>query len=76
MEDKIPMIMDNVFECTLSMIKDDFSEYPEHRVQFYRLLRAINLYCFPGKFRGANLRFKLMIDSSSTTRRTAIQIRH
>ena len=50
MEDKIPIIMENVFECTLEMINKDFSEYPEHRVEFFQLLRAINLYCFPGKF--------------------------
>ena len=50
MEDKIPIIMENVFECTLDMINKDFSEYPEHRVEFFKLLRAINLNCFPGKF--------------------------
>jgi hypothetical protein len=49
MEDKVPVIMENVFECTLEMINKDFSEYPEHRVEFFKLLRAINLYCFPGK---------------------------
>lgn len=49
MEDKIPTIMENVFECTLEMINKDFSEYPEHRVEFFKLLRAINLNCFPGK---------------------------
>ena len=49
MEDKVPIIMENVFECTLEMINKDFSEYPEHRVEFFKLLRAINLYCFPGE---------------------------
>lgn len=49
MEDKIPTIMENVFECTLEMINKDFSEYPEHRVEFFKLLRAINLNCFPGE---------------------------
>jgi exportin-1 len=51
MEDQVPTIMENVFECTLEMINKDFSEYPEHRVEFFNLLRAINLHCFPGKFR-------------------------
>ena len=50
MEDKVPVIMENVFECTLEMINKDFSEFPEHRVEFFSLLRAINLHCFPGKF--------------------------
>lgn len=31
------------------MINQDFSEFPEHRVGFFKLLRAINLNCFPGK---------------------------
>lgn len=50
MEDQVPTIMENVFECTLEMINKDFSEFPEHRVEFFTLLRAINLHCFPGKF--------------------------
>lgn len=49
MEDKVPHIMENVFECTLEMINKDFAEYPEHRVEFFKLLRAINLNCFPGE---------------------------
>jgi exportin-1 len=48
MEEQVPIIMQNVFECTLEMINKDFSEFPEHRVEFFNLLRAINLYCFPG----------------------------
>ena len=50
MEDQVPTIMENVFECTLEMINKDFSEFPEHRVEFFTLLRAINLHCFPGMF--------------------------
>jgi exportin-1 len=50
MEDQVPIIMENVFECTLEMINKDFSEFPEHRVEFFTLLRAINLQCFPGLF--------------------------
>ena len=30
------------------MINQDFAEFPEHRVGFFKLLRAINLNCFPG----------------------------
>jgi exportin-1 len=48
MEDQVPTIMENVFECTLEMINKDFSEFPEHRVEFFTLLRAVNLHCFPG----------------------------
>jgi exportin-1 len=31
------------------MINQDFAEFPEHRVGFFKLLRAINLHCFPGE---------------------------
>ncbi|POR31722.1 Exportin-1 [Tolypocladium paradoxum] len=58
MEDQVPTIMENVFECTLDMINKDFSEFPEHRVEFFNLLRAINLHCFPGKtFENMRCRF-------------------
>lgn len=63
MEDQIPTIMENVFECTLDMINKDFSEYPEHRVQFFTLLRSINLYCFPALLRLDGRQFKFVIDS-------------
>lgn len=46
--EKVPVILDAVFECTLNMINKDFEEYPEHRLGFFKLLRAINQYCFPG----------------------------
>jgi exportin-1 len=45
---EVPGILDAVFECTLNMINKDLSEYPEHRVAFFKLLRAINQSCFPG----------------------------
>lgn len=46
---QIAPILDAVFEPTLGMINQDFAEYPEHRVGFFKLLRAINLMCFPGQ---------------------------
>jgi exportin-1 len=63
MEDKIPAIMDSVFSCTLEMINKDFHEYPEHRVQFFKLLQAINLYCFPALLNLDGTQFKFVIDS-------------
>ncbi|KAL2160070.1 hypothetical protein VTH06DRAFT_1725 [Thermothelomyces fergusii] len=63
MEDQVPVIMENVFECTLDMINKDFSEYPEHRVEFFNLLRAINLECFPALLKLDNRQFKFVIDS-------------
>ncbi|KAI9794804.1 MAG: Karyopherin transporter [Peltula sp. TS41687] len=63
MEDKVSVIMENVFECTLEMINKDFSEYPEHRVAFFKLLRAINLYCFPALLKLDTRQFRFVIDS-------------
>ncbi|KAA8895473.1 CRM1 C terminal-domain-containing protein [Sphaerosporella brunnea] len=63
MEDKIPIIMENVFECTLEMINKDFSEYPEHRVEFFKLLRAINLNCFNALLKLDSRQFKFVIDA-------------
>ncbi|POS86057.1 ARM repeat-containing protein, partial [Erysiphe pulchra] len=63
MEDQVPTIMENVFECTLEMINKDFSEFPEHRVGFFTLLRAINLQCFPALLKLDNRQFKFVIDS-------------
>jgi exportin-1 len=55
--------MENVFECTLEMINKDFSEYPQHRVEFFKLLQAINRYCFPALLRLEARQFKFVIDS-------------
>jgi exportin-1 len=63
MEDQVPTIMENVFECTLEMINKDFSEFPEHRVEFFSLLRAINMHCFPALLKLDNRQFKFVIDS-------------
>lgn len=56
-------IMDAVFECTLDMINKDFSEYPDHRVEFFKLLRTINLRCFPALLKLDARSFKFVIDS-------------
>ena len=63
MEDRIPVIMENVFECTLDMINKDFSEYPQHRVEFFKLLKAINYCCFPALLKLDQRQFKFVIDS-------------
>ncbi|OQN98962.1 hypothetical protein B0A48_14822 [Cryoendolithus antarcticus] len=63
MTEQVPAILDAVFECTLDMINKDFSEYPEHRVEFFRLLRQINQRCFPALLTLDQAHFKLVIDS-------------
>ncbi|KAF8738531.1 hypothetical protein AX14_011182 [Amanita brunnescens Koide BX004] len=60
---QVPAILDAVFEPTLNMINQDFAEYPEHRVGFFKLLRAINLNCFPALLSIPPNQFKLFMDS-------------
>lgn len=60
---QIPAILDAVFEPTLNMINQDFAEFPEHRVGFFKLLRAINLNCFPALLTIPPAQFKLFMDS-------------
>lgn len=63
MEDKILSILDCVFECTLEMINKDFSEYPEHRIEFFKLLRVITAHCFDALIKLDSRQFKFVIDS-------------
>ncbi|KAK5099839.1 Karyopherin transporter [Lithohypha guttulata] len=63
MEDKVAPIFDSIFECTLDMINKDFHEYPEFRVEFFKLLQAINLFCFGALLKLDGRQFKLIIDS-------------
>jgi len=63
MTEQVPAILEAIFECTLDMINKDFSEYPEHRIAFFTLLREINLRCFPALLKLDQRQFKLVIDS-------------
>ncbi|RXK42319.1 exportin-1 [Tremella mesenterica] len=63
LQPQIAPILDSVFEPTLDMINKDFAEFPEHRVGFFKLLRAINLTCFPALLELPPQQFKLIIDS-------------
>jgi exportin-1 len=46
-----PRILEAVFDPTLSMITANFSDFPEHRAGFFKLLDAINSHCFESFFR-------------------------
>ncbi|KAJ3169499.1 Karyopherin transporter [Geranomyces variabilis] len=63
MNDKVPAILDAVFECTLNMINKNFEEYPEHRVGFFTLMQAINKECFAALLQLPPLQFRLFLDS-------------
>ncbi|CAG8461263.1 7509_t:CDS:10 [Paraglomus brasilianum] len=60
---EVPAILNAVFEPTLNMINKDLSEYPDHRVGFFKLIRAINQFCFPALLTIPPAQFKLIIDS-------------
>ncbi|KZT28554.1 hypothetical protein NEOLEDRAFT_1129372 [Neolentinus lepideus HHB14362 ss-1] len=60
---QVPAILEAVFEPTLNMINQDFAEFPEHRVGFFKLLRAMNLNCFPALLTIPPNQFKLFMDS-------------
>lgn len=47
---RVPRIMQAVFECTLQMITANFTDYPDHRLQFFKMLQAINEHCFAALF--------------------------
>lgn len=57
------LILQSVFECTLNMINKDFTEYPEHRVEFYKLLKVINEKSFNAFLELPPAAFKLFIDA-------------
>lgn len=50
MNNDVPRMLADVFECTLQMITKNLQDYPEHRLHFFSLLRAVNQYCFQCKF--------------------------
>ncbi|KAJ6461176.1 CRM1 C terminal-domain-containing protein [Mycena vitilis] len=60
---QVPATLDAVFEPTLNMINQDFTEFPDHRLGLYKLLRAINLKCFPALLGLQPAQFKLFMDS-------------
>ena len=40
-------ILDATLEVTLQMITKNFEDYPEHRINFFKLLKELNAHCFP-----------------------------
>ncbi|KAK0203228.1 CRM1 C terminal-domain-containing protein [Desarmillaria ectypa] len=56
-------IIEAVFEPTLSMITADFTEFPEHRLWFFKLLEAINRNCFPALLQLQPDQFKMFMNS-------------
>ncbi|KAL4303824.1 hypothetical protein GQ457_10G014980 [Hibiscus cannabinus] len=63
MMDDVPHIFEAVFQCTLEMITKNFEDYPEHRLKFFSLLRAIATHCFPALIQLSSQQLKLVTDS-------------
>uniref|UniRef100_A0A1J3F903 Exportin-1 n=1 Tax=Noccaea caerulescens TaxID=107243 RepID=A0A1J3F903_NOCCA len=63
MQDEMPHIFEAVFQCTLEMITKNFEDYPEHRLKFFSLLRAIATFCFPALIQLSSEQVKLVMDS-------------
>jgi exportin-1 len=56
-------LFDHLFQCTLEMINKDFQSFPDHRVNFFRLLQAINSKSFSALLRLNPQQFQLCMDS-------------
>ncbi|KAL1550627.1 Exportin-1 [Salvia divinorum] len=63
MIENVPRIFEAVFQCTLEMITKNFEDYPEHRLKFFSLLRAIATHCFPALVHLSSEQLKLVLDS-------------
>ncbi|XP_042048814.1 protein EXPORTIN 1A-like isoform X2 [Salvia splendens] len=63
MIENVPRIFESVFQCTLEMITKNFEDYPEHRLKFFSLLRAIAAHCFPALVHLSSEQLKLVLDS-------------
>ncbi|KAJ1457703.1 CRM1 C terminal-domain-containing protein [Pelagophyceae sp. CCMP2097] len=59
----VPRILDAVFEPTLRMITRNFEDFPEHRLAFFKLLKAVNTHCFAALFAIPPEHQKLVVDS-------------
>ncbi|EER98405.2 hypothetical protein BDA96_02G120800 [Sorghum bicolor] len=65
MLEEVPRIFEAVFQCTLEMITKNFEDYPEHRLKFFSLLRAIGTHCFQAFIQLSSQQLKLVMDSIS-----------
>mmetsp|Transcript_33911 Transcript_33911/g.66171 ORF Transcript_33911/g.66171 Transcript_33911/m.66171 type:complete len:1090 (+) Transcript_33911:310-3579(+) len=61
--EQVPRVLGAVFECTLSMITTNMEDFPEHRINFFNLLKEINHSCFRALFMIPGDIFKILIDS-------------
>jgi exportin-1 len=63
MNQYIPDILNCLFESTLSMISDNFTNFMDFRRNFFTLIRNIVDFCLEGLFQTSDESFKVFIDS-------------
>lgn len=61
--EQFPAVWDNLFDCTLGMITQNFEDYPDIRRAFFDFLKASNSFCFPSLLKLPPNEFKLFYDS-------------
>lgn len=59
----IQRIFESTFQATLDMITQNFEDHPDHRINFFKLIEAINRHAFPAMLRLNAKQFQLVIDS-------------
>ncbi|KAM3571498.1 hypothetical protein VYU27_006474 [Nannochloropsis oceanica] len=60
---EVPRILDHVLEVTLDMINKNFEDFPEHRLRFYALLKAVNNATFEAILQLKGEHQKLVVDA-------------
>ncbi|KAA8495821.1 Protein EXPORTIN 1A [Porphyridium purpureum] len=66
---RIRMIFKSLMSCTLDMIRNNFEDFPDARLNFFKLLASINRYSFPSLFRldenpaAAEAEFRVVVDA-------------
>jgi len=59
----LPLVFQSLFSCTIEMITKNFEDFPEHRVEFFVLLRTINARCFKNLFAISQQDFDMIYNS-------------
>lgn len=61
----VPRILESLFQPTIEMITNNFEDFPDHRINFFELLRAVNQKCFGAFFHISADQFGLVMNSIS-----------
>jgi exportin-1 len=59
---EVGRILEATLDATLQMITKNFEDFPEHRINFFKLLKELNAHCFP-TFLAAVQQSKVIMDS-------------